>query len=211
MIIKRLYIIIIFMLFMDISVFSQTLTEGFPKLMYVTARSGLRERSIPSTNGNIMDTLHYGDFVQVFHRQNNPVTINGITDYWYSTRYSNNSDRWVFGGYLSEELPLDLPVIIGKWNIIGEEQMFVQFYPNSNYGHGVKETSAATGGVWRINGNRISVDLTLYPPPGEEGEVEYETIYIQLTVIDRNNIELSYSRPMYGSSRIRLTRNRTGF
>jgi len=197
----------------NFNVFSQSsLAQGFPKLMYVTSKTGLSERSEPSTRGNVTERFRYGAMVQVFSRQNTTVTIDGITDYWYSTRYSDKSDRWVFGGYLSEELPDDLPVIVGRWDIINESRMAIVFSIEDNHFHiGIKESSASIGGNWQINGNRITVDLVLYPPPMEEGEVEYETMYIQLNVIDKNNIELAFSREMFGYKSVKLKRSRTGW
>jgi len=60
----KLRFFIIFALFININVISQTLPEGFPKLMYVTAKSGLRERSEPSVNGKINRALLYGEYIQ---------------------------------------------------------------------------------------------------------------------------------------------------
>jgi hypothetical protein len=204
----------VFFIFINtFSIFSQnSLEQGFPKLMYVTSREGLREHSAPSIRGNITETFLYGEMVQVFSRQSTSVTIDGVTDYWYSTRYSDNSNRWVFGGYLSEELPNDLPVIIGMWDFIEANNMEILFQNDYFFRFGYKETSQAVSGTWRINGNRITVNLVKHPSPWENvEEVEYETINIQLNVIDKNNIELTFSRGMYGFNFVRLRRNRTGW
>jgi len=193
------------MLLLNINVFSQTSEKGFPKLMYVTAKDGLRERAEPSTNSKINRTLIYGEFVQVFARQNTPVTINGITDYWYSTiYYLDRSDSWLFGGYLSEELPKDLPVIIGRWDVEGEgnSRRYYQFEPNNEYAEGIKETDMGFFGTWKLNGNIITIYLSR---AGNIDEIEKtETIY--LTIIDRNNIQLKFN-----GGTVNLKRNKTGW
>jgi hypothetical protein len=104
-----------------ITLFSQT-TE-FPKIMYVTAVDGLRQRQNPSTNSKIIGTFLYCEPIRIYSKSENTVTIDGITDYWYKTgcdtyfegvyiRYS-----WVFGRYISEKLPSGAPVtkIEGYW------------------------------------------------------------------------------------------------
>jgi hypothetical protein len=195
------------MMFVNFNIFSQDLAKGFPKLMYVTSREGLRERSEPSTNSKIIETHQYGAMIQVFARQNNPVTINGITDYWYSTLYSNNSDRWIFGGYLSEELPNDLPVIIGEWDVTDDNGIRVVFRSNYFFRIGRKYSGEASMGTWKINkaGNQITVDLDGWEDRGGKAV----TIYIQLNVIDKNNIELSFSHEQFGYNSIKLKRNIT--
>jgi hypothetical protein len=196
-------------MFINFNIFSQDLAKGFPKLMYVTSKEGLRERSEPSTNSKIIETHRYGAMIQVFARQNNPVTINGITDYWYSTLFSDNSDRWIFGGYLSEELPNDLPVIIGQWDVANNKAFEVTFRSNYFFRMGKKETNLVQVGTWKINKekNQITVDLEAWEDRGWEAE----TIYIQLNVIDKNNIELSSSTKLLGYNSIKLKRSITGY
>ena len=197
------------LMFITAALFSQSLERDFPKLMFVTSREGLRVRAEPSINAKIKGTLVYGEHVQVLSRQSASVTIDGITDYWYN---SSQHDGWIFGGYLSEELPPDLPVIIGRWNIINNKGLGIVFYQrNHDFAFGAKETSSGIGGTWRIDGNQITVDLELHPPPLEEGEIEYKTIYIQLKVIDKNNIELTFSTVVFGYKTVRLRRDRTGW
>jgi hypothetical protein len=207
-IIMKLRFFILFVLFINvnINVISQTLPEGFPKLMYVTAKSGLRERSEPSVNGAINRTLLYGEYIQVFSKQSNPVTIDGITDYWYSARYdSSKSDAWVFGGYLSEELPADLPVIMGEWDDVNNQRQYYSFHPSGRYAEGYKETDMGIWGKWSVNGNTLKLILdsamnyvTIDPP---------DVVYVQITVIDRNNIRLKFPN----GETVRLKRNRSGW
>jgi hypothetical protein len=152
MIIKIFFNFIVFLLLLNNNVFSQTVAEDFSKLMYVTSKEGLRERSEPSTNSNIIETHRYGAMIKVFSRQNNPVTINGITDYWYSTR--SYSGRWIFGGYLSEKLPNDLPVIIGYWDVVDVvyTNQYYRFDSNNNYASGAKDIGGGGQGKWKFRG-----------------------------------------------------------
>jgi hypothetical protein len=162
--------------------------------------------------------LVYGEFVQVFSRQDKPVTINGITDYWYSEiYYLDRSDRWVFGGYLSEELPNDLPFFVGMWDSTeeiekkGTSRLFVSFhpYPDNSFSLGIKETGNARSGKWIIketNRNIITFEITYKWDDFETGETKIWTGYNKITIIDKDNI--LYEDPYEGL--IRLRRNKTG-
>jgi hypothetical protein len=201
----KFYLFVIFTLFLNINAISQELPEGFPKLMYVTAKSGLRERSEPSINGKINRTLLYGEAIQVFYRQSGYETIDGITDYWYSARYSNDSNAWVFGGYLSDELPKDLPVIMGKWDDVNNERQYYSFRPDYTYAEGYKETDMGVWGTWSLDGNTLSLildsamnDIIIDPP---------DMLYVQITIIDKNNVQLRFP----SNKNVRLTRNKSGW
>jgi hypothetical protein len=105
------------------ALFSQT--QEFPKIMYVTATNGLRQRLTPSTNGKVVGTFLYCEPIQVREKSKNTVTIDGITDYWYKVdcdiifegKYVGYS--YVFGGYLADRLPAGAPVtkFEGSWEI----------------------------------------------------------------------------------------------
>jgi hypothetical protein len=194
-----------FIIIINFNVFSQSLAPGFPKLMYVTSREGLRERTEPSTRGRITKTFLYGETVQVFSRQSTPATIDDITDYWYSTRYSDNSDRWIFGGYLSEELPNDLPIIMGSWDDENNKRQYYFFGPDHRYAEGYKETDMGIWGTWKLNGNVLilildsAMNYAVIDPP--------DIINVQMTIIDRNNIILIFPN----NEKVRLTRNKSGW
>jgi hypothetical protein len=173
--------------------------------MYVTSKEGVRERSEPYTDSQITRTRQYGEMIQLFARQNKTVTINGITDYWYRTTHPNTTyTTWIFGGYLSEELPKELPVIIGWWDVIDNRNMKVSFYYDYFFFFGLKEeTGSGIWGVWEMNKTRTQITVNL-----ENEDTIY--IYIQFKVIDKNNIELSFSRELFGYKLIKLKRNLTG-
>jgi len=216
---KKVFVFIIFTLFLDFDVFAQApAQEDFPLLMFVTARAGLRVRRAvsPSVNSEIVRTLSYRSFIQVFGRQDNPVTIDGITDYWYrlSAFPFNNTFEWIFGGFLSRELPEDLPVVIGKWLIRENPRMYMTFYPNYRFRHGWREASEGITGTWSINGNTITLVLVTFPNPIGDwgtGEAVIVTVYAQLDITDRDNIRLSFSQEMMGLGYASLTRNRRGW
>lgn len=187
-----------------IGVYSQNVTQGFPKIMYVTFREGIKERREPFIEDNVIKTFSYGETIQVFYRQSAPVTIDGITDYWYSTRSATVDSRaWVFGGHLSEDLPEDLPVVMGRWDVENDQRRYYQFGPDYSYAEGYKGTGMGLFGTWRINGNIITIKLTR---AGTAGDELNKTIDIRLKIIDRNNIEL-----LFPNNEIeRLSRNRSG-
>jgi len=231
---KKLFAFTIFALCLDCTVFSQApAQEDFPKLIFVTARAGLRGRSEPSTSGRIIETRQYGDFFQIHGRQDNPVTIDGITDYWH--RVGDPNDRgwliitWYFGGYLSEDLPADLPVVIGLWDFAEDLALYeklqadgkgsgiiarsMAFRNDFTFAVGHKETSSGQRGTWSITNNVITLVLETFPDQEWPDliDVEYVTVYVQINIIDKRNIELTFSQEVYGMTKARLVRNRDGW
>jgi len=112
-------IVIGFLLFCSATaLFSQA--QEFPKIMYVTATNGLRQRLTPSTDGKVVGTFLYCEPIRVREKSKNTVTIDGITDYWYKVDSDNYFEEgyftkyvkysYVFGGYLLDKPPSDAPV-----------------------------------------------------------------------------------------------------
>ena len=83
----------------------------FPKTMYVNDKKGLNRRSEPAADSIKIGAYVYGEKIQVLERSSAPVTIGGITDYWYKTNANVTlggkvyKHSWVFGGYLLENPP----------------------------------------------------------------------------------------------------------
>jgi hypothetical protein len=138
---KRKYLLFIVLnIFVVLSAYSQS--SGLPKIMYVTSKEGLRIRSVPSIKGEIVGTLLYGERVIVKGQNTSswPLsgigpndiisTIDGIYDYWYQLGQGN----WVFGGYLSEVLPPDAPIVLGVWENVPCTELFI-FSPYNSYGY----------------------------------------------------------------------------
>ena len=184
--------------------------QGFSKLMYVTAKSGLRERSEPSINGNIFRTLEYGEMIQVFAKTDLLSTVEDISSYWYRTRFYEYDNRWIFGGYLSEELPDEFPTITGLWDVVGDEQRYFRFNLDYRYSEGYKGTGIGLFGVWSLNGNTVTIEIRRYSDlfaDVYEIIMEYD---IKINFIDRNNIELELPQDIYTEQNVILTRNRSG-
>jgi hypothetical protein len=98
---------ILFAGIMAIAVTTSAKASDFPSVLYVNSTNGLRGRAEPSTNSRVIETLLYGERVVILDRSSAPVTIDGITDYWYF-----NGRMWFFGGYLSENFPSDIKRVI---------------------------------------------------------------------------------------------------
>jgi hypothetical protein len=165
---------------------------NFPKIMYVTAKEGLRKRSEPSLNGDVTGLLLYGERIIIYEKSDIITTIDNITDYWYRVWYQVNINEWVFGGYISENLPSDLPIILGKWDNINNEREGINFTPNYGYFHSLrKETSNMIWGNWEINENIIKI-FNLKTGQDFMGIIN-DPDNIQLQIINSNNIILTFS------------------
>jgi hypothetical protein len=166
-------------------------------IMYVTAKEGLNKREEPSVNGKKIGQFLFGEMVDVQER-GKIATIDGITDYLYKIheKVSVNGvvvapwDKycWVFGGYLSEELPLDAPVIIGRWEYNGEGYWF---YATGEYLFLIKGYRSGGGGRWRMNGSTITIE-----------QYDGSILIAIITINDRNNIMLIFSNDEWRLKRI---------
>ena len=181
--IKKLSIYII-LFFLGSNIFSQQ--SEFPKIMYVNATAGLRIRNEPSTNSKVIGSLLYGARVVVTEKSLKPVVIGGITAYWYKT---HNNDGWVFGGYLSETLPDDVPVFLSLWEEDGANNHIYYFDPNNIYREGIKESEWFANGKWKFNGDTLTL-ITEYGAYEKYDKPEIKEIII--SIINKNTIILKY-------------------
>jgi hypothetical protein len=199
------FIRILFFLFIIINgnnLFSQE--NGFPKIMYVTSKEGLSKREEPSINSKKIGTLLFAERTIVLE-QGPQVTIDGIANYWY--KCLNRPECWVFGGYLSEEFPLDAPIVIGRWDCVGNTNISYRFLPNGVYGAGFKESGMGLYGNWILNGNRLTINVDHVGTASDEIN---ETDIVTVTIIDRNNIILNFINTKVnptGERQVRLTRS----
>ncbi|MCL2793614.1 MAG: SH3 domain-containing protein [Spirochaetaceae bacterium] len=191
---------------------------GLPKIMYVNSETGLRVRSEPSINGNINGLLLFGTRIIINEKSEMPDTINDISAYWYKIGDYRNRDAWVsgwiFGGYISEELPSNLPIVLGKWDNINSEIAFdyfieaISFFPDNEFSHTFrKETSNGISGSWNLNDNNLMI-FDIIPRMdymaanfGLSDEDDWSVVLennrlpsqsINLTIIDKNNIILEF-------------------
>jgi hypothetical protein len=100
---------------MCVNLFSQSFERG--KVMHVNSPEGLRIRAEPSINSRIVGINSYGQCIVLDEKSDVAVTIDGITAYWYKSFNYKGGNGWVFGGYLSENLPPNVPIISGIWEV----------------------------------------------------------------------------------------------
>ncbi len=173
--------------------FSQSM--DFPRVMYVNSPEGLRIRKAPSLDSAKIGIYLYGGRVIVYKQNDVPATIDGLTEYWYQTSHGYFEGKyydsaWVFGGYLSEDLPLDVPVIFGLWEEENNNSIIYYFSPDNNYQEGLKESEWFNIGKWELNGDKLT--LVTESGPYEKlhsPEIEEAKIFI----LNRNNIQLKFS------------------
>jgi len=161
----------------------------FPKIMYVVSKDGLRERSEASINSNIIKVIPYGEVITVYAKTDYTENIDEIIDYWYSTNSEN--DSWVFGGYISKNLPPDVNILLGLWENINNERNIFEFKSDQIFKNTLKYSSIGLWGTWVLNGENIIVNIT---QGGDDTDfaVFNEIIEINLIIIDSDNINLIY-------------------
>lgn len=126
---NKLFFLII-LIILGGKIFSQV--NEFPMTMYITSEEGLNVRNAPSLNSNRMITLIFGERVRV-NEKGSIATIDGITDYWYRISYwngiSTRDDGWVFGGYLSKNIPFHIiDKIVYNTKELSENISFTSFH-----------------------------------------------------------------------------------
>lgn len=113
-------------------------------------------------------------------------TIDGITAYWYKI----SSAGWVFGGYLSENLPSNVLVISGIWEVENNRQLMYIFNLNHTYWIILKNSGGGRSGKWAVSGNTLILT---------EDQQEYEKLTIPeiyrltISIINNNRIRFLYS------------------
>ena len=130
---------------------------NLPMIMYVNSKEGLRIRSEPSINGNVNGLLLYGERIVIWEKSIEIDTINNIIDFWYRLELDSRRNDWVFGGYITENLPSDLPIILGKWDNIIHQREYYYFAPNNEYSSGLKESSNGIWVSWSLNNEKILI------------------------------------------------------
>jgi HSP20 family molecular chaperone IbpA len=187
--------------------FSNLQEKDFPMAMYVNSKEGLRVRLEPFINSDTISIYVHGQRVIVHGKSKEPVTIDNITNYWVevggtfytgggSFRYKGETyyKGWVFGGYLSEQLPENAPVVIGYWDDENDDNKIWTFTANHDYIEGYKGTSG-NAGTWSLKNKILTIITIPYVEPIPYSKVEKpegETTVIDLTVINRNKIILKY-------------------
>jgi len=160
--------------------------DELPKTMYVTSPDGLRGRTEPSLMGSVVKAFAYGQMIVVSEKSSTPTSIDGILDYWYLTSFSGD-DVWLFGGYLSDSLPVekssgtyakildgDLSAFAGTWvdgrgysRVMTTNGTFGEGTPNgfrkAESGHYTWSISFASGGGNGVELYPVGVDVNARP------------------------------------------------
>ena len=192
---SKTLLIISALVFIGLNAYSQI--SNFPKIMYVNASAGLRLRAEPSSKGNVRGTVAHGERIVVYERTSKPDTINGITDYWYKLSY----DGWVFGAYISDTLPSDLPAFLGLWENTDNSRHIYHFNSKNEYKEGEKYSEWFSIGKWEYRGTT----LTLITERGAYEKLAKPKIdAVQISIINRNTIVLKYQ----DGKQVRLVRSK---
>jgi hypothetical protein len=187
----------IFLSFLTVFIFDVA-SQELPKVMYVNSRDGLNKRDVPSADGKKIGVLLHGERVVVYERSDD-VIIDGITNCWYKISGNRGGWCWIFGGYLSDKMPVDADPILGRWNTDKGENFYWDFTPQHKIWSGKKETDIGIYGNWTLFENILTIDLI----PTEFMSYSIEKIIIRITVIDNDNILFLYG----DGSTEKLTRN----
>lgn len=94
-------------LFFSLSVFALPLSAFEPAKAKVIA-SSLKVRDLPSIGGDVIATLKRGEIVEAIEESKQTVYIDDQSAKWYKVKLSKKKTGWVFGGYISFELNLEL-------------------------------------------------------------------------------------------------------
>ena len=179
--------ICIFIFFIGVNVFSQN--AKLPRVMYVNFIEGLQIYSEPSINSNKIAVYAHGEYIVVYERSNRLQTVNGKSNYWYQIRGPIkgldgkwHDKAWIFGGYLSEQLPDDAPAIIGFWDVENAEydNYIFRFLASGEYVEGIKRSGVAVFGNWELNRNNLII------------KNKQRNTSINMMIINRNEIILNY-------------------
>ena len=171
--------------------------DEFPSVKYVTSREGLIQRESPNVSSIKVGLLLYGTRIIVLEKSIFMETIEGITDYWYKCRIKGFS--WVFGGFLSDSIPVDTDPVLGYWNTNRGDREYWDFRPDFTVKFGRKETDIGWNGTWTLYDNKLIIMAT----PTEFSVGEKLTLEIILTVENKDKIILNF---LDGSKEV-LTRN----
>jgi len=147
--------------------------------MYVNVINGVILYEEPFTNSIMASILKYGDLAVLYERSDSVETIDGVTDYWYKVGFPS-SFGWVFGGYLSERLPPNIPIICGYWEVENSNARTTGGYlrylfslsrfsnnSNGNYSIFILSSSIDEIGNWELSGNILTLTATYRYGEGE--------------------------------------------
>jgi len=180
-------------------------SSDLPKMMFVDVQYGLTSYAEPTTDSTIIGAFLHGEGLLITERSGEQDTINGITDYWYRTvdaytRYDKSQwESWIFGGFLSDKTPADVPIILGRWeekNYGDPIRIYIFEQYEKHWAMGGWEEKYGSywedGGTWDLDGDILTLGETHFGHhlPDED---DWHTYDVRITVIDKNNIVFTFS------------------
>ena len=112
----------------EISVYEKKSSyEKYQKKMYVNASSGLRVRSMPSTDSERVGLLENGTEVIVVKEELNTIVINDVQGKW--ALINSPIEGWVFTGFLSEKTAVSSSEVLRDF-----DQIISYFEKHCNFG-----------------------------------------------------------------------------
>ncbi len=91
-----------------------------PKIYGYVSTGTLNMRAEDNGRSEIVAKLTFRDKVEIVYQSDNVEEINGITSPWLMVRKPNGDEGWVFGGYISDDVPKEKDKENGKtdWGMI---------------------------------------------------------------------------------------------
>jgi len=91
-----------------------------PKIYGFVTTENLNMRSMDDSSGEIIGKLKFKEQVEIIYQSDRFETIHGIKSPWLLIKKQNGDEGWVFGGFISDDLPEEINKNNGKtdWNLI---------------------------------------------------------------------------------------------
>ncbi|HPD78025.1 MAG TPA: peptidoglycan DD-metalloendopeptidase family protein [Spirochaetota bacterium] len=91
-----------------------------PKIYGFVTTDSLNIRSMDDSSSEKIGKLKFKEKVEILYQSDKFDTINGIKAPWLLIRKENGEEGWVFGGFISDDLPEEINKNNGKtdWNLI---------------------------------------------------------------------------------------------
>ena len=172
-------------------------SQGLKK-MYVNSVNGLRVRNFPGEEGERIGVLDHFTEVSVVREEGNTVTIGGASGKWTYVE-TNAIQGWVFGGFLSNQMPDDSSFMTGAWDVDIDRYLIYIFRDTGRFIFGIKESGHGQVGTWNLKNN----NLTFVYDEDEEGR-KNDNLTVNITVSNQDSITFNYP----DGGEVKLTRNK---
>jgi uncharacterized protein YgiM (DUF1202 family) len=162
-----------------------------PKIKYVNSPEGLNLRSSANIKSDKITTIPNRSVVEIIDIDKNLIVIDDIQNNWYFVNY-NGITGWIFGGYLTDVLPFEVPVIVGKWKNVNDSD--IRFIFESDYTYQMFGAVGVDGGTWSLIGNVLNLEGDWLAGDGDNfitDKTEIEYFNLSVSIIDKDNIILN--------------------